>query len=42
LVWLRGLQKRFVGLSALGMAATEHGARLVEDALVQIDEGYFA
>jgi len=42
LVWLRGLQKRFDGLSALGMAATEHGARLVEDALVQIDEGYFA
>jgi putative toxin-antitoxin system antitoxin component (TIGR02293 family) len=42
LSWLRGPQKRFNGLSALDMAATEHGARLVEDALVQIDEGYFA
>jgi putative toxin-antitoxin system antitoxin component (TIGR02293 family) len=40
--WLRGVQKRFGSLSALDMAATEHGARLVEEALVQIDEGYFA
>lgn len=40
--WLRNPQKRFDGHSALEMAATEHGARLVEDALVQIDEGYFA
>lgn len=40
--WLRNPQKRFEGRTALEMAATEHGARLVEDALVQIDEGYFA
>ncbi|CAB3738916.1 type II RES/Xre toxin-antitoxin system antitoxin [Paraburkholderia rhynchosiae] len=40
--WLRGPQKRFAGRSALEMASTEQGARLVEDALVQIDEGYFA
>ncbi|AQH01898.1 antitoxin [Burkholderia sp. KK1] len=42
LSWLRNPQKRFAGHTALEMAATEHGARLVEDALVQIDEGYFA
>jgi putative toxin-antitoxin system antitoxin component (TIGR02293 family) len=40
--WLRNPQKRFAGRSALDMAGTEHGARLVEDALIQIDEGYFA
>lgn len=40
--WLRNPQKRFTGRSALEMASTEHGARLVEDALIQIDEGYFA
>lgn len=40
--WLRSPQKRFASRSALEMASTEHGARLVEDALVQIDEGYFA
>ncbi|MFP3568035.1 antitoxin Xre/MbcA/ParS toxin-binding domain-containing protein [Paraburkholderia sp. SIMBA_030] len=40
--WLRVSQKRFGRRSALDMASTEHGARLVEDALIQIDEGYFA
>jgi putative toxin-antitoxin system antitoxin component (TIGR02293 family) len=40
--WLRNPQKRFIGRSALEMTSTEHGARLVEDALIQIDEGYFA
>lgn len=40
--WLRNPQGRFAGKTALDMAATEHGARLVEEALVQIDEGYFA
>lgn len=40
--WLRGSKERFAGKTPLEMAATEHGARLVEDALVQIDEGYFA
>jgi putative toxin-antitoxin system antitoxin component (TIGR02293 family) len=40
--WLRSPQHRFGGKSALDMASTEHGARLVEEALVQLDEGYFA
>jgi putative toxin-antitoxin system antitoxin component (TIGR02293 family) len=40
--WLRAPKKRFGGASGLDMASTEHGARLVEDALVQLDEGYFA
>lgn len=42
MAWLRNAQTRFGGKSALDMASTEHGARLVEEALVQIDEGYFA
>jgi putative toxin-antitoxin system antitoxin component (TIGR02293 family) len=42
MIWLRNPQNRFAGRNALEMAGTEHGARLVEDALVQIDEGYFA
>ncbi len=42
MTWLRGQQTRFAGKTALELAATEHGARLVEDALAQIDEGYFA
>jgi putative toxin-antitoxin system antitoxin component (TIGR02293 family) len=42
MAWLRKAQTRFGGKSALDMASTEHGARLVEEALVQIDEGYFA
>ncbi|WP_114814205.1 antitoxin Xre-like helix-turn-helix domain-containing protein [Paraburkholderia kururiensis] len=42
MAWLRAQQARFAGKTALGLAATEHGARLMEDALVQIDEGYFA
>jgi putative toxin-antitoxin system antitoxin component (TIGR02293 family) len=40
--WLRIPQKKFSGKTALEMASTEHGARLVEEVLVQIDEGYFA
>lgn len=42
MLWLRSPQKKFAGKTALDMASTEHGARLVEEALVQIDEGYFA
>jgi putative toxin-antitoxin system antitoxin component (TIGR02293 family) len=42
MTWLRGPKKLFTGKSALAMANTEHGARLVEEALGQIDEGYFA
>ncbi|MGA7813352.1 type II RES/Xre toxin-antitoxin system antitoxin [Caballeronia sp.] len=40
--WLRNPQQRFSGKTALDLASTEHGARLVEEALIQIDEGYFA
>ncbi|MBB5546568.1 type II RES/Xre toxin-antitoxin system antitoxin [Paraburkholderia fungorum] len=40
--WLRRQQTRFAGKNALEMMATEQGGRLVEEALVQIDEGYFA
>jgi putative toxin-antitoxin system antitoxin component (TIGR02293 family) len=40
--WLRNPQAKFDGRTALEMVSTEHGARLVEEALVQIDEGYFA
>ncbi|CAB3804993.1 type II RES/Xre toxin-antitoxin system antitoxin [Pararobbsia alpina] len=42
MAWLRAPKKRFGGASGLAMASTEQGARLVEDALVQLDEGYFA
>ncbi|AOJ03669.1 MULTISPECIES: type II RES/Xre toxin-antitoxin system antitoxin [Burkholderia] len=42
MTWLREGLTRFGGRSALDMASTEHGARLVEEALIQIDEGYFA
>jgi putative toxin-antitoxin system antitoxin component (TIGR02293 family) len=40
--WLRNPQNRFAGHNAFEMTSTEHGARLVETALVQIDEGYFS
>ncbi|CAN7400709.1 antitoxin Xre/MbcA/ParS toxin-binding domain-containing protein [Paraburkholderia sp. SIMBA_054] len=40
--WLRNAQMRFASRTALEMTTTEHGARLVEEALVQIDEGHFA
>ena len=40
--WLRKAHRHFAGRTALDMAGTEHGARLVEEALAQIDEGYFA
>jgi len=40
--WLRNPQKKFSGRTPLDMASTEHGARLVEEAIGQIDEGYFA
>ncbi|MEM5426739.1 type II RES/Xre toxin-antitoxin system antitoxin [Paraburkholderia ferrariae] len=40
--WLRASKERFAGKTPLEMTATEHGARLVEDTLVQFDEGYFA
>lgn len=41
MAWLHSQQTRFAGKTALELATTEQGARLVRDALVQIDEGYF-
>jgi len=40
--WLRNPKQKFSGRTPLDMASTEHGARLVEEAIGQIDEGYFA
>ncbi|MGF6634872.1 putative toxin-antitoxin system antitoxin component (TIGR02293 family) [Paraburkholderia sp. MM6662-R1] len=40
--WLRGAQVRFAGRNALQMTGAEQGARLVEEALVQFNEGFFA
>jgi putative toxin-antitoxin system antitoxin component (TIGR02293 family) len=40
--WLRTSNRRFADRTALDMVSTEHGSRLVEEALVQVDEGYFA
>ncbi|MCA8204318.1 DUF2384 domain-containing protein [Burkholderia sp. AU33545] len=42
MAWLRTGLQRFGGRTSLDMSSTEHGARLVEEALTQIDEGYFA
>ncbi|GGY23336.1 antitoxin Xre/MbcA/ParS toxin-binding domain-containing protein [Paludibacterium paludis] len=40
--WLRHPLVRFGGATPLETARTEQGARLVENLLTQIDEGYFA
>ncbi|MDO8412930.1 MAG: DUF2384 domain-containing protein [Gallionellaceae bacterium] len=40
--WLRQPMKRFEGETPIEMLATDVGSRLVEEALVQIDEGFFA
>ena len=40
--WLRKPAQRFEGKAPLEMLASEAGARLVEEALVQIDHGIFA
>ncbi len=42
MAWLRQPMKRFEGETPIEMLATEVGGRLVEEALVQIDEGFFA
>jgi len=42
LAWLRSPKKRFEGRSPIEMLATEPGGRLVEEMLIQIDEGMFA
>lgn len=40
--WWRRPSNRFGNSSPLELAKTEHGGRLVEEALVQLDEGMFA
>src|SRR5258708_35394833 len=40
--WLRSPKRRFEGRSPLAMLSTETGGRMVEQMLVQIDEGMFA
>ncbi|SPF53510.1 conserved hypothetical protein [Candidatus Sulfopaludibacter sp. SbA4] len=40
--WLRKPQRRFDGKAPIEMLATEAGARLVEEMIVQIDHGIFA
>lgn len=40
--WLRHSLKRFEGRTPLEMLATDVGSRLVEEALAQIDEGFYA
>ena len=42
LEWLRAPKQRFEGRSPLAMLATEPGGRMVEQMLIQIDEGMFA
>lgn len=42
LSWMRKPKKRFQGESPMQMLETEAGARLVEQMLVQVDEGMFA
>ena len=40
--WLRAPKRRFEGRSPLGMLSTETGGRLVEQMLIQLDDGMFA
>jgi putative toxin-antitoxin system antitoxin component (TIGR02293 family) len=42
LAWLRSPKRRFEGRAPITMLATEPGGRLVEEMLIQIDEGMFA
>jgi putative toxin-antitoxin system antitoxin component (TIGR02293 family) len=42
LEWLRAPKRRFEGRAPLQMLTTESGGRLVEQMLLQIDEGMFA
>jgi putative toxin-antitoxin system antitoxin component (TIGR02293 family) len=42
LVWMRQTKQRFGGRTPLDMLTTEAGGRLVEEMLIQIDEGMFA
>lgn len=40
--WLRAPKRRFEGRSPLQMLSTEAGGRMVEQMLIQIDQGMFA
>jgi putative toxin-antitoxin system antitoxin component (TIGR02293 family) len=40
--WLRTPRKRFEGRAGMEMLTTEPGGRIVEEMLIQIDEGMFA
>lgn len=40
--WMRKAKKRFQGATPMEMLQTEAGARLVEQMLIQVDEGMFA
>ena len=42
LSWMRKPKQRFEGESPMQMLRTEAGARLVEEMLIQVDEGMFA
>ncbi len=42
MAWLRKPMKRFEGITPIEMLVSDVGSRLVEEALVQIDEGFFA
>jgi putative toxin-antitoxin system antitoxin component (TIGR02293 family) len=42
MAWLRQPMKRFEGNTPIEMLASDVGSRMVEEALVQIDEGFFA
>ncbi len=42
LAWARAPKERFEGRKPMTLLATEPGARMVEEMLVQIDEGMFA
>jgi putative toxin-antitoxin system antitoxin component (TIGR02293 family) len=42
MAWLRQPMKHFEGNTPIEMLATDVGSRLVEEVLVQIDEGFFA
>ncbi len=40
--WLRKPQSRFGGMAPMALLSGETGGRIVEEALIQIDQGYFA
>ena len=42
LAWLRKSQRRFGGQAPMALLSGESGGRIVEEGLIQIDEGYFA